>query len=232
MSAIECCLQAGYTFTARLRDPMNNYVLLATGISVSEPQPGIYRISTGSQAGVVLLELLLGSVVFAKGYADLSNPGPNGYSEAFDTLAGATEVTGLADDVTTQVLAGLTGVEPKIVSAYDPRKKLLTICKGDDLDYSKGTQVDMQVNLPPGYTVAASVKFGARKKDDPTLRMDADATLVTLAGKPHVRLQLAASVTNKTAGDWEWDARITDNTTKKTTLIGGPMILHDTIASF
>lgn len=85
MSQAEFIVQPGYTFTAALRNPYASYASLATGLSVTEVVPGVYRFSTGSLTGIVFVECIAGALRVV-GYANLSKPGDNGYSEVFDTL--------------------------------------------------------------------------------------------------------------------------------------------------
>jgi len=84
MSAIEWAGQIGYTFTVTVKDPLAGFATLATGLSVTEYAPGIYRCSTGSLTGLVYIEATAG-VAKTIGYANLSQPGTDGYSDVVDT---------------------------------------------------------------------------------------------------------------------------------------------------
>lgn len=85
MTQAEFIVQPGYAFAAALRNPYASYASLATGLSVTEVVPGVYRFATGSLTGVVHVECVAGALRVV-GYANLSKPGDNGYSEVFDTL--------------------------------------------------------------------------------------------------------------------------------------------------
>lgn len=88
MSAIEWAGQVGYAFTVTVKDPLAGFATLATGLSVTEYAPGFYRCSTGSLTGIVYIEATAG-VAKTIGYANLSKPGPDGYSDVVDTLEDA-----------------------------------------------------------------------------------------------------------------------------------------------
>jgi hypothetical protein len=99
MSQIEMIGQAGFSLTVDVRDPLANYASLATGLSVTEITPTVYRAALGSLDGLVHCLFKAGAVRFAAGYANLDEPGENGYSDVFDTL-GEAESAGQSLSVT------------------------------------------------------------------------------------------------------------------------------------
>jgi hypothetical protein len=88
MSQIEFVASQGYAFTVALRNPNAAYASLATGLAVTQVTPGVYRCATGSVTGVVYVEATAGALRVV-GFANLDEPGANGYSEVFDNLAEA-----------------------------------------------------------------------------------------------------------------------------------------------
>ena len=104
MSQIEFVASQGYAFAVALRNPNAGYASLATGLSVSQVTPGVYRCATGSVSGIVYVEAVAGALRVV-GYANLDQPGANGYSEVVDTLAEA-EAIGQSLTVNIDVLPG------------------------------------------------------------------------------------------------------------------------------
>lgn len=81
---IEFTSRPGKAFVAALKDPLNNYVVLETGVVFNEVSPGRYRGET-TRSGIVWLDAADGAVR-ALGFADLDAPEPNGFSEVKDSI--------------------------------------------------------------------------------------------------------------------------------------------------
>lgn len=120
VSQVEFVVQAGYAFTISIRDPYDAYDSLASGLSVTEVVPGVYRCATSSLTGVVYVEAVAGALKVV-GYANLDQPGDNDYSEVLDTLAEA-EAMGAATSngggvytVTVTVASSAGGVAPNSI---------------------------------------------------------------------------------------------------------------------
>lgn len=124
MGQIEFIASAGYTFTAALRNPYAGYASLATGLTVTQITPGVYRCVTGSVTGIVFVECVAGALRVV-GFANLGKPGDNGYSEVFDTLQEAESLSDVpvvpptpsdpGDTVSTETIA-VAGAGPLSIS--------------------------------------------------------------------------------------------------------------------
>lgn len=119
MSQAEFIVQPGYVFTAALRNPYASYAQLATGLSVTEVVPGVYRFNCGSVAGVVHVECVAGALRVV-GYANLNKPNDNGYSEVVDTLQEA-EALNDAPSPTTPDPGDTVSTETIAASAAGPQ---------------------------------------------------------------------------------------------------------------
>ncbi len=94
MSGIEFTSRVGKAFTAWVLKS-TSYVTIESGTTVTEVSPGRYRVNTTADSGKVWFEATAGPVK-AYGWADLDNPGANGFSEVVDSLnaaGGSTAVT-------------------------------------------------------------------------------------------------------------------------------------------
>lgn len=82
MSAIEFFAQVNKTFTLQQYEPINN-VELDTPLAVTEVSPGRYR-ATSARVGIVYC-VASATNLSVVGYANLSKPGPNAFSELLDS---------------------------------------------------------------------------------------------------------------------------------------------------
>lgn len=134
-------------------------------------------------------------------------------------------------DITTDVITGLSGIVPKVVSAYDPRTQRISITRGDDLNVSSGTQIDIPIALPSGVTGASSdAYFGASKKDTPSIRIDNQVSLVQIASKWYVRVELTSAMTSVAAGEYDYTALVVDQLTNQKTVVNGTLDLLQDVA--
>lgn len=83
MAAIEFTSNPGKTFLVSVRNPQNNYSLLASNIACTEVTTARYRASLGSLTGLVWIEAVAGATRTV-GFADLDVPAANGYSDVID----------------------------------------------------------------------------------------------------------------------------------------------------
>lgn len=85
-NGIEFTSRVGKSFTAWVvKSP--SYVQIETGTTVTEVSPGRYRVDTAADSGKVWFEATAGSVK-AYGWADLDNPGANGFADVVDSIGG------------------------------------------------------------------------------------------------------------------------------------------------
>jgi len=92
MAAIEFTANPGKTFVLEVKDPDDAYASLATGIACTEISATRYRATVGALTGVVWIEAVAGATK-AIGFADLDNPGENGYSDVVDSQPAAAVAT-------------------------------------------------------------------------------------------------------------------------------------------
>lgn len=111
-------------------------------------------------------------------------------------LIGTAEISGESlTSISNTILTGLSGVNPQVVSRYNPRTRRISLVQNDDYNSSDGTQVDIPVSLPVGIAAAdCSAKFSAANVNDTAERLDLTGlSLVTIAGKAYVRFVATAS---------------------------------------
>lgn len=96
MSLFEFVAPTGYTWTVTLRNPLNDYASVETGITASEVVGTLYR-ATATVTGVVYMVAVSG-VARLTGYINLAVTNPNGYSEVFNTYEDALQA-GLLSDI-------------------------------------------------------------------------------------------------------------------------------------
>ena len=135
MSQIEFVAPAGYAFSVALRNPNSGYASLATGLPVTEVTPGVYRCATGAVTGIVYVSAVAGALRVV-GYANLSAPGTNGYSEVLDTLAGADVGTVNAADIASDVYSKLAGGRSTLLSGPTSAGGPIDQVKTVDLSYT------------------------------------------------------------------------------------------------
>lgn len=213
-SGIEFTASPGTSFASwNLKNPIN-YALLASGGGISEPTPGRYRFAT-SQTGVVWVEATAGPTM-ALGFADMDNPEISGYSEVTDERPSRRTMLN-------QLSTTLAGSQPRVISAYDPRKRRLSWVQADDYNFTSGTHIDMQINLPSGVpSNACTVAFAAVNQDDSSKRIDLTLTLVSVAGVYYIRFQATSVKMNVAAGLYDWQAVITETANaRRVTVISG-----------
>jgi hypothetical protein len=117
MAAIEFTSNPGKTFVLSVKDPLDSYASLATGISSTEVSSTRYRATLTSLTGVVWIEAVDGSTK-AVGFANLDSPSANGYSEVTDDLSVAS----------TGVFSGVV-----VTTEDDPSLANKTVYRGDTI---------------------------------------------------------------------------------------------------
>lgn len=91
-NGIEFTSRVGKAFTAWVIKS-TSYATIESGTTVTEVSPGRYRVDTTADSGKVWFEATAGATK-AYGWADLDNPGANGFSDVVDSLSsGAGGVT-------------------------------------------------------------------------------------------------------------------------------------------
>lgn len=222
---VEFTSNPGKTFLISAYDPETS-VLLATGIECVEIRAGRYRASLGSLTGVVWIEAVAGATLTV-GFADLSNQDGNGYSEVTDDRTSprkiSNQITSLGDGIAESVVIGLGGVEPRIISAYDPRKRLLSLVQLDDYSYTSRSHIDLAINLPAGVDAdACSVLFSAVHQEIETNRIDLTLNLVSVTGRYFVRFQATALQMTVLNGFYDWQAVVVETAnSRRVTVISG-----------
>lgn len=151
-----------------------------------------------------------------------------------DPIDGWFDAESASDGVAEAVLAGLSAVEPRRVSMYDPRTGVIRFVQGNDLNATSGTQIDVPINLPSGVDGdACTVRFGAVSKEDTAQRIDATVSLVELASIWHVRLELASALSSDLdPGDYDWEALVIEtSSSRQITVVRGTLDLLESVAS-
>ena len=116
MSAIEFTTNESKLFTiTEVRNPANNYSLLASNISVDEITGFRYRASLGSLSGVVWIKAVAGATKVV-GFADLNNPNAWGYSEVVDQILNLSSTGPGANSLSVAVGNGSSAVAGVIVN--------------------------------------------------------------------------------------------------------------------
>ena len=116
MAAIEFTSSPAKTFILVIKDPLNAYATLATGISSTEVTPGRYR-ATYVGSGVVWIEATAGATK-ALGFADLDRPAANGSSDVVDVILNLSSSTGSGSNpLLITVGNGTSAIAGAIVSA-------------------------------------------------------------------------------------------------------------------
>jgi hypothetical protein len=85
-NGIEFTSRVGKSFTAWVIKS-SSYVNIETGSTVVEVSPGRYRVDTVADSGKVWFEATAGPTK-VYGWADLDNPGANGFADVVDSLSG------------------------------------------------------------------------------------------------------------------------------------------------
>lgn len=126
MANFEFVAPAGFAWTIELRDPLNDYAVVQSGIAASEVVTTLYR-ATATVSGVVYMIAVAG-VARISGYINLGVTNPNGYCEVFNTYEDALGA-GLLTDVSS-LLAN--PISPTVQSLRKTGK--FTIKNGVDCD--------------------------------------------------------------------------------------------------
>ena len=228
MSQIEFVAQSGYAFIVALRNPYAGYASLATGLTVTSVTAGVYRASTGSLAGVVYVEADA-SGLRVVGYANLSAPGVNGYSEVFDTLAEA-EAASLQSDLAELSSKIQTGII-NVVSPVNADGELNPIVIGDDYLAANGRAFDFLIDPVPGIAVeTTSCLFGGQSPHRGEWLTTGVVTAVTIDGVPkwRMRAELDADDTIECRGGcYAWSTTLLNALGKRITRITGDVALID-----
>lgn len=215
MAAIEFTSSPGKSFTVVVRNPASSYASLATGIACTEIAATRYRATVGSLTGVVWIEATAGATK-AVGFSDLDNPEPTGYSEVTDERPSHRALMN-------GVIAGLSSIEPTVITNYDPRKRQLSLIQRDDYSTSSGTHIDMQINIPSGVDPnACTVKFSMVLKGDTSSRRDLTLTLRQASGDYFIVFQATSAQMNIPDGQYDWQATIFETGSgRRVTVING-----------
>lgn len=230
MSQIESVAAQGYAFTASLRNPYAAYASLATGLSVTQVTPGVYRCDTGSLTGVVYVEMTAGALRVV-GFANLSSPGANGYSEVFDSLAEAEARGGsdVADDIAEINAKIQTGVI-NIISPVNADGSINPLVIGDDYIAAQGRAIDLFVDPISGLNVVdCSCTFGGEAAHRGSWLVPGVVSLQTVDGQPkwRMRFELAEDDTRDCKpGCYAWGATLQPPARRATKITGSVELIE------
>jgi hypothetical protein len=153
-------------------------------------------------------------------YALTDNAGRTGTM----TLIILPQATIEGDVIAADIVTALTGVEPRIVQLFDPRKNLLSLTQSDDYSYASGTAIDIPVNLPTGVAAAGcKAKLSATRPTsvsatDPNLPQRLDITnldVVEVVGVPHVRFVATKTQTTIDVGMYDFQLIIEETSNQR-----------------
>jgi hypothetical protein len=134
-------------------------------------------------------------------YSFVDNAGRTGWF----TLIILPQATVEGDVIAADIVTALTGVEPRIVQLFDPRKNLLSLTQSDDYNLSSGTAIDIPVNLPTGVTAAGcKAKLSAVHQSLGTLFSVINLDVVEIVGIPHVRFVASKTQTTIDVGMYDF----------------------------
>ena len=140
--------------------------------------------------------------------------------------------TDIADGVATEVLAGLSNVDPTVITFWDADVQMVHLYQGDDYKAVDGTQIDIPVNLPLINLNTAEVYYGAihqTNKSEIRKRM----SFVQVGSQWYARLEFSSGDLNGPVGDYDFDIRVkTDGDDHYITIVKGIQRLHPTHARY
>jgi hypothetical protein len=232
MSQIEFVVQPGYSFTAALYDPYDDYAVLATGLAVTHLGNGVYRRDTGSVTGIVYMVATAGALRVV-GYANLDEPGENTFSEVFDTLAeaeaagvgGFSELVDAIDLLNAKIQTGVITV----VSPVNTDGSVNPIVIGDDYLTVNGRSIDVFIDPIPGVAVeTATCTLGLEAKHKGDVLVTGLVAAVTVNALPKWRmryeLEYADTIECK-PGCYDWTATLLSAAGKRITRVQGQVEL-------
>jgi hypothetical protein len=199
MSQIEFTSTPGKSFVAVVKNPAADYATLATGISCTEVSAGRYRANLGSLTGLVWIEATSGATK-SVGFADLSNPAANGYSDVVDV-----------PDRQTAIIALLTSGSATTNAPVTPTGTITNIVIGDDYKAASGRAFNWLVAVPVFSQSGSKCFFGGSAKHKGEWLVEGTIIPVTVDSVPKWKLQFELSKTDTEAckpGCYDWSAEL------------------------
>lgn len=134
-----------------------------------------------------------------------------------DTTTENTDVTTLEYDVTqaiateiiNNVIAGLSGLKPRVITSYDDASLRITLQEGDDYKITDGTHVDILVSLPSGVDGGTCTgSFVAEHRTYKSLRLTGTPAIVNVSGSWYLRHEFTKAQTDNGAGEYDYVSKV------------------------
>jgi hypothetical protein len=126
-------------------------------------------------------------------------------------------------------IADLSGIQPTIISSFDPVTKAITLVRNDAYLDALGTAIEIPVNIPTGVDASTldGARLGAKYKHGSTTLVG-DVTLVEIASQWTARIEFAMAATaGKALGEYTYDVEITFDGQDITILSGSLRLVED-----
>ncbi len=210
MSAIEFTAPSGKTFViAEVRDPSNNYTLLASSISATEITAFRYRASLGSLSGLVWIKATAGATSVV-GFADLENPdATTGHSEVYDVPP----VDVSADVNAIRAKTDLIGTGQAFTNAMvSPAGRFAApIAIGDDYLASNSRAFEWTIDPIVGFVrgdVVVRIGFKMRKSCGTVYSFSGSGSVLEVGDKWKVRCELTDAAAGQPPGMYDWSVEL------------------------